>query len=197
MKTLSFVTQKMMLGIVSVICLVVAISAEPPTGSRSKVFNIQTADSQIEEKDRVPVVVARDRAKTMHSVYSATLDMLHHRYFRSDKAVLPARAMEDVFAEIKSQSKVEAQWISVNMKAMSIDHEPKTTFEKRAAREIAAGKPEVEVVEDGYYRRAIAIPLTSGCVGCHGGMFKEVTKSPRFAGLVISVPVHRDPGNSR
>lgn len=197
MKTLSFVMRRMMLGTTSVLCMVVAICAEPPAGSRSKDSKVKTADSQVEEKDRVPVVVARDRAKTMHSVYSSTLEMLHHRYFRSDKAVLPARAMEDVFSEIKSQSKVEAQWISVNMKAMSIDHEPKTAFEKRAAKEIAAGKAEYEIVEDGYYRRAIAIPLTSGCIGCHGGMFKEVSKSPKFAGLIISVPVISDSGKTR
>jgi len=99
--------------------------------------------------------------------------------------------MEDVFTEIKVQSKMEAKWISVNMKAMSVDHEPKTEFEKRAAKEIAAGKPDYEVVEEGYYRRALAIPLTSGCIGCHGGMFKELSKTAKYAGLVISVPVFR------
>lgn len=176
----------------SVLCMVVAICAEPLAGSGLNDNKSKTSNSQVEEKDRVSVAVARDRAKIMHNIYAATLDMLHHRYFRSDKAVLPARAMEDVFSEIKLQSKIEAQWISVNMKAMSVDHEPKTDFEKRAAREIAAGKPDYEVVEDGYYRRAIAIPLTSGCISCHGGMFKELSKTPKFAGLVISVPVIRD-----
>lgn len=197
MNKLSFLIRRIVLGTMSVLCLVAVISAEPPAGARSIGNGRMTSVSQIDDKDRVSVVVARDRAKTMQHIYSATLDMLHHRYFRSDKAVLPARAMEDVFSEIKSQSKVEAQWISVNMKAMSIDHEPKSEFEKRAAREIAAGKAEVEVVEDGYYRRAIAIPLKSGCIGCHGGMFKEASNSPKFAGLVISVPVLRDTGNTR
>jgi hypothetical protein len=197
MKTLLSAMQRMMLGTASVLCMVVVICAQPPAGSGSKDNKSKSSDSNVEEKDRVSVVVARDRAKTMQSLYSATLEMLHHRYFRSDKAVLPARAMEDIFSEIKSQSKVEAQWISVNMKAMSVDHEPKTDFQKRAAREIAAGKPDYEVVEDGYYRRAIAIPLTSGCISCHGGMFKELSKTPKFAGLVISVPVIRDSGKTR
>lgn len=197
MKTLSFVMRRIMFSTASALCLVVANGAEPPAGSRSMDSRLKTSDSQIEEKNRVSVVVARDRAKTMHNVYSATLDMLHHRFFRSDKAVLPARAMEDVFSEIRSQSKVEAHWISVNMRAMSVDHDPKTEFEKRAAKEIAAGKADYEVVEDGYYRRAIAIPLKSGCIGCHGGMFKEASKTPRFAGLVISVPVIRDAGESK
>lgn len=189
--------RRMLLGTAYVLCMLASIYAEPLAGSGSKDHQSKTSDSNVEEKDRVSVVVARDRAKTMQSIYAATLDMLHHRYFRSDKAVLPARAMEDVFAEIKLQSKVETQWISVNMPAMSVHHEPKTAFEKRAAREIAAGKPDFEMVEEGYYRRAIAIPLTSGCISCHGGMFKEPSKTPKFAGLVISVPVLRDSSNTR
>lgn len=197
MKTLWLVKRTMMLGTSSFLCMAVALWAEPPAGTGSKDSNSKSSDSLVKEKDRVPVDMARDRAKTMQSIYSATLEMLHHRYFRSDKAVLPARAMEDVFSEIKLQTKVEAQWISVNMKAMSVDHEPKTDFEKRAAKEIAAGKLDYEVVEEGYYRRAVAIPLTSGCIGCHGGMFKELSKTPKFAGLVISVPVIRDADKSK
>lgn len=191
MKMLLSVKQSTLLGMAGILCIVAALCAQPPAGAGPNANNPRASDS-VNEKDRVSVIVARDRAKTMQSIYSATLDMLHHRYFRNDKAVLPARAMEDVFTEIKLQSKVEAQWISVNMKAMSVDHEPKTDFEKRAAREIAAGKLEYEVVEDGYYRRAVAIPLKNGCIGCHGGMFKELSKTPKFAGLVISVPVNRD-----
>ena len=44
--------------------------------------------------------------------------------------------MEDVFAEIEHETGSKANWISVNLKAMSINHEPSTEFEKRAAREI-------------------------------------------------------------
>lgn len=152
------------------------------------------ADSTTAEKnERVPEAVARDRAKVMHEIYSATLDVMHHRYFHRERSVLPARAMEDIFAHINQQSGMQARWIAVNTKAMSINHEPATPFEKQAAREIAAGKTSVDVIEDGYYRRAGAIPLDAGCVSCHGGFFKEASKTPRFAGLVISVPVSRDP----
>ena len=142
-----------------------------------------------DEDTGVAVAVARDRAKLMHDIYAATLDVMHERYFHGARAIVPARAMEDVFAEIKRQSKVEAHWIAVNMKAMSINHEPKSEFEKRAAKEIAAGKTALEVVEDGYYRRAGAIPLANNCISCHDGFFKEPSKTPRFAGLVISIPV--------
>ena len=97
--------------------------------------------------------------------------------------------MEDVFAEMDRQSNIKAGWISVNTKAMSIHHEPKSDFEKQAAKAIAAGKGDYELVEDGFYRRASAIPLGTGCVSCHTGFFSKTPQTQRFAGLVISVPI--------
>lgn len=139
---------------------------------------------------RIAVEIARDRAENMHEVYEATLEMLHHRYFHRDRSLLPARAMEDIFADMKRRTNVDARWISVNTKAMNIDHEPKSDFEKQAAKEIAAGKPDFESVDTEVYRRATAIPLKAGCVGCHAGAFAASSKTPRFAGLVISVPLN-------
>lgn len=149
----------------------------------------QTTTPQGESVPRVSLAVARDRAKLLHEVYASTLDVMHRRYFHGDRAVVPARAMEDVFSDIERQYHVEADWIAVTLKAMSIDHEPETAFEKKAAREIKSGKTEVESIEAGYYRRAVAIPLTGGCIGCHGGLFRQSTRKP-FAGLVISIPVN-------
>lgn len=137
----------------------------------------------------VTVAVARDRAKLMHNVYATTLEVMHDRYFHDDRAIVPARALEDVFAEIDRQSKIKARWISVNTKPMSVHHEPKSDFEKKAATELAAGKSDFEQIEKGVYQRAAAIPLSGGCVSCHTGFFASPPKSPRFAGLVISIPV--------
>ena len=136
----------------------------------------------------VPLEVARDRAKLLSDVYMSTLDVIHHKYFHRERAIVPARAMEDVFADMKRQSKIDARWIAVSLKPMSINHEPKTEFEKRAVREIKSGKREFELVDAGYYRRATAIPLTGGCASCHEGLFSQSTKK-LFAGLVISVPI--------
>jgi hypothetical protein len=141
------------------------------------------------EETRISVSEARDRAKLLHEVYQSTLDAVHHHYFRSDRPVLPARAMEDVFADVDKRTGVKARWIAVNTQAMSVHHEPDTAFEKRAAAELAGGKSEYEQVEKGVYRRAGVIPLGAGCVGCHTRMSGAPVKSPRFAGLVISIPV--------
>ncbi|MGH7139928.1 MAG: c-type heme family protein [Pirellulales bacterium] len=148
------------------------------------------ADEQTpQDGERLSVARARERAKLMHNVYVSTLEMLHDRYFHTNRAVVPARAMEDVFAEMARQSQVASNWISVNTRAMSIGHEPKTEFEKKAAQELAAGKDQYEVVEDGLYRRAGPVPLSGGCISCHAGFGAAPPKSPRFAGLVIAIPV--------
>ncbi len=169
--------------------------AEDPVPNPSAATNPQpTASDAVagdapEEMPRISLEAARDRARLMHDIYSATLDAMHHRYFHGERAVVPARAMEDVFKEIERQNRTQSRWISASFSAMSVNHDPKSEFEKQAARKIAKGEDAVEVIEDGYYRRAGSIPLTSGCVSCHAGFFANPPPSAKFAGLIISVPV--------
>ncbi len=167
------------------------LSAAVVVGLLSYTF-IGTA-AEPENADRQPAAVtvatARDRATLLQNTYLATLHVMHERYFHDERAIVPARALEDVFAELDRQSKVKARWISVNTKPMSVGHEPKTAFEKQAAKEIDDGQESVELVADGVYQRAVAIPLTSGCVSCHTGFFGSQPKSPRYAALVVTMPV--------
>lgn len=178
-------------GAAGILCLAFGVSVNShivATGEANE--NKKAVATQPDEGGkRVMVSEARERAKLMHNIYAATLDTMHHHFFRRDRSVLPARAMEDVFAEMERQSKIKAGWISVNTKAMSIHHEPKNEFEKQAAKAIAAGKTEFELVENGYYHRAEAIPLGAGCVSCHTPFFSKTPQTQRFAGLVISVPI--------
>jgi hypothetical protein len=146
------------------------------------------------KKDRadpppVSIEVARDRAQLLHNVYSATLHVMHERYFHDERAIVPARALEDVFEEMSQQSHVKARWISINTKPMSIHHEPKTEFEKHAAKAIGDSGESQEQIKDGYYYRAAPIPLGGGCISCHTGFFAGAPKSPRYAALVLKIKV--------
>ena len=163
------------------------LSDDPRADSLRKPRSDSEPESQGASDARVSVEVARDRAKLLQDVYVSTLDVMHRRYFHGDRAMVPARAMQDIFSDVQRQSQAEAEWIAVNLPAMSIDHEPETTFEKEAADRIRKGEREVEKVERDYYRRAVAIPLTGGCASCHDGFGKQSTRKP-FAGLVISIP---------
>ena len=182
------------LTLASVLCVAVVSLAESPAAPKNESSPDEKSDSSEKSDDtkRISVEVARERAKLTHNIYAATLDVIHHRYFREDRSSIPARAMEDVFSEIARQENIKANWIAVNTRAMSIDHEPQDDFEKQAAKAIAAGQREYELVEHGLYRRAQGISLMNrGCLGCHLG-FGATGKIERFAGLVISIPVVKD-----
>lgn len=157
---------------------VALVAADPPRD-----------DAAAESPSSVSVAVARDRAKLLHEVYTATLDVMHERYFHGERAVVPARALEDVFVEVERKYNVQARWIAVNTKAMSLNHEPKGEFEKDAAAALAKGESEFERTEKGEYRRAAPILLHAECVSCHTAFFTQVPKTPRYAGLIIKLPV--------
>jgi uncharacterized protein DUF3365 len=172
-----------------VLCVILVLCAGPPNdGVNQKKDNQQAAP--VKPSDRVSVTAARERAKLMHDIYDVTLDVMHRHFLRLEQSVLPARAMEDVFAEMAKQTSAQARWISVNTEALSIQHEPETEFEKQAAKEIAAGKADFELVENGYYQRVGRISLGSECVSCHTNQFSSPATFPKFAGLVIRIPVN-------
>lgn len=179
------------LGATVAFCVTLALHAAPPehAGAKQQEQGQAVAGEAFREPAPLSVDAARERAKLMHQIYAATLDVLHDRYFHDDRAMVPARAMEDVFSEMARQSNGQARWISVNTQAMSIGHEPKTDFEKNAAKALAAGQESWELVEKGRYFRAAPIALGAGCISCHTGFFAKQPKTPRFAGLVISMPV--------
>ncbi|MEQ8853853.1 MULTISPECIES: DUF3365 domain-containing protein [Gimesia] len=147
----------------------------------------KTDEKQLER--RMSIDEARLRARLTHNIYSATLDSMHRSYFINERAAVPARVMQRMFDDVEEVEKIKARWIAVNARAMSIDHEPKTDFEKKAAQELASGKEMYEKVENGVYQRAGAISLMHhGCLSCHVGFGKKNTKD-RFAGLIISIPI--------
>jgi predicted small secreted protein len=167
----------------AVVCWVGVLGFFQPVSSAS------AAEPRARLDESPAVVAARERAALTHVIYATTMEMLHRHYFRRGQAILPARAMEDIFAEVAEQTKVEGSWIAVNTKAMSIHHEPKTDFEKQAATAIAAGQERFETVDKDFLRIARPIPLGEGCVNCHTGMFRGPSKTPRFAGLIVTVPL--------
>lgn len=145
---------------------------------------------------RFTVAEARLQASVLQDVYISTLLAMHRRYFKDDaRQPIPSRVMEDVFRDVGYRTKVKARWLAVNAQAMSLEHEPQDEFERQAARQIATGKDDIELVEEGVYRRATSISLASSCLKCHAPapMRPEVA---RYAALVISVPVKSDPVKS-
>lgn len=174
------ISAAMATGAAAIAWVIVAASPTPGADGAAKGKN---------PDESAAVAQARERAKLLHEVYSATLDAMHHHYFRPNHPVLPARAMEEVFADVARRSQVKARWLAVNSKAMSIDHEPKGEFDRKAVAALSNGDASYEQIENGELVRVSAIPLTGGCISCHVGLFPRPTKAPRVAGLVVSVPL--------
>jgi len=172
-----------------VLCVALTSNADPTRISGKRPAEKAGPAEKPDGTKGISVAEARERAKLMHEIHFATLEALHQHYFQRERAVLPARAMDDVFAAINKQTKIKTRWIAVNTPAMSIDHKPETKFEQDAAAELALGKPAFDRVEKGYYHRVGVIPLGPGCVTCHTRLGAPATKLPRVAGLVISIPV--------
>jgi hypothetical protein len=153
------------------------------------------AEPAVVEDDAAPemkptVAAARRQAKLLQKTYITTLQMMHRRYFDEDERhPIPARTLEEVFAEVDAGTERKTRWIAVNTPAMNVDHEPQPGFETAAVAALTEGKPDFEQVENGVYRRAGVVPLAGGCLKCHvSGLSKQVTQ-PKVAGFVIAIPV--------
>lgn len=131
---------------------------------------------------------ARQQAELLHVAMHATLHVVHHEYYREDEGLrLPAAMMRDVFDELRKERNVALRWLAVEGVAMSTDHKPGTPFEHAAVKALTSGQTAHESVENGVYRRAAAITLTSQCLKCHVPDRKSTRN--RTAGLIIAMPV--------
>jgi hypothetical protein len=92
-----------------------------------------------------------------------------------------------VFVELKKEWNVEVAWMSVNAKAMNIDHEPKDDFQRAAAKAIAGGEERHEEVAGDRLRYAGSIHLGNQCLKCH--VPDRTSLEERRAAILISMPV--------
>jgi hypothetical protein len=143
------------------------------------------------EEPRPSAAEARGRARLLHEAIHATLQYVHHEYYREDEGLtIPAATLKSVFRELARSQKVSLRWLVVNARAMNVDHTPRDEFEKRAVQALAAGKDEYELAENGVYRHAAAITLGSECLKCH--LPNRTSTEDRAAGLVITIPIAKE-----
>lgn len=144
-------------------------------------------------KESTPVVLptidqSRRQAELLHTTLHATLQGVHHRYYREDEGLqIPAAMLKDVFAELEKEQGVTLRWLAVEGQAMNTDHQARDEFEKQAVEALKAGKGAFELAENGIYRRAAAITLGSHCLKCH--VPDRKTTTDRVAGLIVAMPV--------
>ena len=77
-------------------------------------------------------------------------------------------------------------------RAVSVDHRPKTEFDRLAVRAIGEGREMVDATEGGEYRYAGKVVLGNTCLKCH--VPDRTSLEDRMAALVITMPlVLREP----
>ncbi|MCG6154594.1 c-type heme family protein [Rubinisphaera margarita] len=137
---------------------------------------------------RENVVQARREAEVLHDTIHATLQLVHHAYYREDEGLpIPAATLKDVFEEVEKHRQVKLRWLAVDGQAMNVDHLPADEFETQAVEKLSAGEGSHEQTVDGIYRRAAAIKLTNVCLKCH--LPDRTTTEARTAGLIVTIPI--------
>ncbi|MBB74390.1 MAG: hypothetical protein CMJ75_07740 [Planctomycetaceae bacterium] len=140
-------------------------------------------------QQKFAVAVAQTQAELLHQTLTATLSVIHRSYFKGGETLpVPSRALEGVFYRLKRNTQVEARWMAVNTPAMSLEHQPRNAFDKRAAAALSRGQRTFVQVDQRYLRRAGAITLFSSCLKCHSPAAPGKKRNP-VAALVISVPL--------
>lgn len=162
--------------------LTVALSDDRPAtpGRKSSAADPAVARATIED--------ARRQAQILHTAMHATLQTVHHRYYREDEGLpIPAAILKDVFAEVEKEQQVKLRWLAVEGQAMNSEHKPRDSFETDAFQALTSGMGAFERAEHGVYRRAAAIKLTNHCLKCHVPDRKST--ADRTAGLIIAIPI--------
>ena len=149
------------------------------------------APSGAPREGTVPATVAeaRGRARLLHETLHGTLQVVHRDFFRAGETAIPSKSLKDVFLELARSHQVEVRWLAVNAKAMDVDHEPRTEFERAAVAALTSGQAEFEAIEPGTYRYAGSIRLASQCLKCH--LPNCTSTADRQAALVITMPLSK------
>lgn len=162
-----------LLGLIIAISPIASVVGNPPAGAAARATSVSEA---------------RARAQLLHETVHASLQVVHHEYYREDALLtIPAVTLRRVFGELSSRHKVELRWLAVNAQPMNVEHKPRDDFEKQAVEALAKGAAEYERSEDGRYRFAGAITLSSECLKCH--LPNRTSTKDRAAALVISMPL--------
>ncbi len=158
---------------------ILAWGAEPPGVVPTKAASAIARPTQPE---------ARRQAEILHDAMHATLQIVHHRFYREDEGLpLPAATLTEIFDEIKKEQHISLRWLAVEGVAMNPAHKPQDSFENEAVKALKSGQRAYEQIDPGLYRRASSITLTNHCLKCHVPDRKSTNN--RIAGLIVTIPI--------
>ncbi|WP_240928117.1 c-type heme family protein [Thalassoroseus pseudoceratinae] len=155
--------------------------------------NSGKSDQTKSNDSRLPSSVqeARGRAQLLHETIHGSLQVMHRDFFREDQGLpIPSHSLEDVFKELARSHQVHLRWLAIDARAMDIDHEPRSDFDKAAVKALKSGKEWFETQTEKSYQYVGAIRLSASCLKCH--LPARSSNDDRTAGLVIRMSLKQE-----
>ncbi len=136
---------------------------------------------------------ARREVRMLDDIYKTSIVLITEHYVKNDTDLPAGSAFKALFAAVKEKGWHEVRLVDATGHPYSDLNLPKQGFEKRAIKELLAGKASVDevVTEDGkkYLLAATAIPVVMDkCIMCHEN-YRGVEKGKAIGALSYKVPV--------
>ncbi|MEZ6087889.1 MAG: DUF3365 domain-containing protein [Pirellulaceae bacterium] len=134
---------------------------------------------------------AKKQAKMLDTLYKTAIVLITENYVTGEESLAAGDAFQALFKTMKENGFHEVRLLDATGEPYDSDNEAKTEFEKKAIKELLAGKPIVEqIVKEGdqrYLWSATPIPVVmEKCTICHSNY--EGVKGP-IGSLAIKVPL--------
>ena len=136
---------------------------------------------------------ARREVRMLDDIYKTAIVLVTEHYVKEDSDLPAGSAFKALFAAVEKKGWHSVRLVDATGEPYSEGNSPKDGFEKKAIKELLAGKPSVdEVITEGDKRfllTATAIPVVmEKCIMCHEN-YRNVPKGQAIGALSYKVPV--------
>ena len=172
--------------IVATAAMVVGSLLIPQAGTASEAITV-------EEKKDPAVERARREVRMLDDIYKTAIVLVTEHYVHDDTDLAAGSAFKALFEAVGKKGWHEVRLVDATGKPYSDQNLPKDGFEKKAIKELLAGKAAIdEVVVEGdkkFLLAATAIPVVmEKCTMCHEN-YKNVAKGKAIGALSYKVPI--------
>ncbi len=136
---------------------------------------------------------ARREVKMLDDIYKTSIVLITTHYVHDDEDLPAGSAFKALFSAVEEKGWHKIRLVDASGEAVNDENLPKKGFEKRAIKELLAGKASYDEVENEgdkrYLNAATAIPVVMDkCIMCHEN-YRGVAKGKAIGALSYRVPI--------
>jgi hypothetical protein len=156
-------------------------------GAAAATFCAGVAQEKAEKKVDPALERTRREVRLLDDVYKTSIVLVTTHYVQDENGLAAGSAFRKLFEAMKEKGWHEARLLDATGQPYNDENLPKEGFEKRAIKEILAGKPSYDevVTEDGkrYLLAATIVPVVMDkCIMCHEN-YREVPKGKAIGAI--------------